>query len=414
MEHEVVSRAFRRRSAVALAALVHVAACAPEPSQDPDAVKVGLLLPFTGACAATSHNFELAVLFARDQINARGGVEGRHVEIVSADTHSDSARARQSVSELFSAGVRVVIGPESADIAADIKQMLDDRDIVFVSPLVGAADDQAVSCTTPWFRLAPSSRALGEALAKQARTDLITNAALFYTDGAYDVALAAAFRDRFVSLGGTITVEDPLPSGAESYATHIAMDDLSKTDAIVLSTSPRDAALLVNELRFVNQRRDHWYLSPLLKTDLLLENVAPGALDGATGVTPKILPDNTAEFSTEFARHWSGEQPLDGAYFYYDAMALTAFGLERAALAGSQPDSVAAAAALRAGIVASSGSSGEAGGWNGIGTSLHRLHDGVNMYYSGLTGPILLQKDCGDRRTGESTIWQVEGGRIQN
>jgi ABC-type branched-subunit amino acid transport system substrate-binding protein len=414
MEPEAASQVARRRSAlgVVLAALLHVAACAPAPSQDPDAVKVGLLLPFTGACAATSHNFELAVLFARDQINAGGGIEGHRVEVVSADTHSDSARARQSVSELFAAGVRAVIGPESAEIAADIRQMLDDHDIVFVSPVVGAADDQAVSCATPWFRLAPSSRALGEALAKQARLDLITNAALFYTDGAYDVALAAAFRDRFLSLGGTITVEDPLPSGAESYATHIAMDDLSKTEATVLSTSPRDAALLVNELRFVNQRRAHWYLSPLLKTDLLLENVAPGALDGATGVTPKIS-DDTADFRTEFARHWSGEQPLDGAYFYYDAMALTAFGLERAALAGGQPDATAAAAALRAGIAASTGSRGEAGGWDDIGTSLHRLHAGVDMYYSGLTGPILLY-DCGDRRSGESTTWQVEGGQIQN
>jgi ABC-type branched-subunit amino acid transport system substrate-binding protein len=393
---------------LSIVAAAQVAACAPETSHDPNAIKVGLLLPFTGGCAATSHNFELAVLFARDQINEGDGIEGRRVEVVSADTHSDSARARESVASLIAAGVRVVIGPESAEIAADIKGMLDAHDIVFLSPLVGAADDQAVDCTVPWFRLAPSSRALGEALAKQARADSITNAALFYSEGAYDVALAAAFRDRFVSLGGTIAVDDPLLSDAQSYAGLIAMADLAHADATVLSTSPRDAALLVNELRVAKPSQARWYLSPLLKTDLLLENVAPGALDGAVGVTPTIS-DDVADFPAEFARHWSGERPLDGAYFYYDAMALTAFGLERAALASGQFDAVS----LRAGIAASTGNSGEAGTWNEIAASLLSLHEQVEMNYSGLTGPILLQ-DCGGRRSGESTTWQVQAGQIRD
>jgi hypothetical protein len=150
----------------------------------------------------------------------------------------------------------------------------------------------------------------------------------------------------------------------------------------------------------------------------LLENVAPGALDGAVGVTPKISDDTTPEFPTEFARHWAGELPLDGAYFYYDAMALTAFGLARAALADGTPcaapdDAPGCAAAVRAGIAASTGSSGEAGGWDEIGVALRRLHAQINMNYTGLTGPILLQ-GCGDRRTGESTTWQVRAGQIQN
>jgi ABC-type branched-subunit amino acid transport system substrate-binding protein len=392
----------------ALVALAQVAACAPKPVSDPDALKIGLLLPFTGTSAATSYNFERATLYARDEVNAGGGIEGRKIEVVSADTHSDLMRARQSLDDLMAAGVHVVIGPESADIAADIKPILDAHDIVFLSPLVGAADDTAVDCTVPWFRLAPSSRALGEALAKQARADMVANAALFHSEGAYDVALAMAFENRFVSLGGTIAFDDLMPSDAQSYAGSIPTDQLAGVDALVLSTTPRSAALLVNELRFVDPAKSRWYLSPLLKTDLLVENVAPGALEGAVGVTPKIF-DDSPDFPTHFASHWGGDAPLDGAYFYYDAMALTAFGLERAALADPQ----LGAAALRAGISASTGSRGEAGEWNELVSSLQRLHAGVDMNYSGLTGPILLE-DCGDRRSGESTTWQIRGGQIQD
>jgi ABC-type branched-subunit amino acid transport system substrate-binding protein len=407
----VVAQLARHRVARALApaALALLASCtSTPPASDTESIKVGLLLPFTGTCAATSYNLERAVLYARDEVNAGGGIEGRPIEVVSADTHSDLDRARESVAALITGGVRVVIGPESAEIAAVIKPMLDQNDIVFLSPLVGAADDTAVDCTVPWFRLAPSARALGEALAKQASADSVANAALFHSEGAYDVALAAAFQNRFVSLGGIVAVDDLMPSNAQSYAGSIPTAQLGTVDAIVLSTTTRSAALLVNELRFADPSKSRWYLSPLLKTDLLVENVAPGALEGAEGVTPKIF-DATADFPTEFASHWDGDQPLDGAYFYYDAMALVAFGLERAAMADPQ----LGAPALRAGIAASTGNRGEAGGWSQMGMSLGLLHQGVDMNYSGLTGPILLQ-DCGDRRSGESSTWRIHAGQIQD
>jgi branched-chain amino acid transport system substrate-binding protein len=397
-----------RSFALTLAALAPIVACAPAEKTEPDAVKVGLLLPFTGASAATAGNFERAVLFARDEINAGGGVKGRPVQVVAADTHSDPVRARQSVDALIAAGVVVVIGPESAEIAADIKPVLDAHEIVFISPLVGAADEDAVDCTTPWFRLAPSARALGEALAKQARTDRVASAVVFHAGGAYNQALATAFENLFTSLGGSIAIDQVLQSDAQSFAGSIPKEALAISDAQVLSATPRAAALLVNELRFLEQSKMRWYLSPLLKTELLLKNVSAQSLEGATGVTPKIL-DTSLDFAPAFARRWAGDQPLDGAYFYYDAMALLAFGLERAALVDGQLH----APELRAAIAASTGNRGEPGGWNEIRSSLERLRNQVDMHYSGLTGPMLLQ-DCGDRRTGESSLWSVRGGQIHD
>jgi ABC-type branched-subunit amino acid transport system substrate-binding protein len=394
------------RAAVVAVTLLACAACAPTPASDPTALRVGLLLPFTGASAATSYNFERAVLYARDEINAGGGVEGRRLEVISADTHSDPGRCRESVAELVAKDVRVVIGPESAEIAADIKPMLDAAGIVLLSPLVGAADDTMVDCAVPWFRLAPSSRALGEALAKQAFADGIQAAVLFHSEGAYDVALAQAFSNRFGTLGGTIVANDLMPSTAESYAGSIPSDALAKADSIMLSTTPRSAALLVNELRFVDPGKSRWYLSPLLKTDLLVENVAPGALEGAKGVTPKIF-DGAPDFPAAFSARWDGDAPLDGAYFFYDAMALVAFGLERAALA----DPALGARAVRVGMFASTGNRGEAGSWNEMADSIDRLHAGLDMNYSGLTGPILLET-CGDRRTGASSTWTISGDGI--
>ena len=63
-----------------------------------------------------------------------------------------------------------------------------------------------------------------------------------------------------------------------------------------LSTSPRSGALFVNELAVFTQARPRLFLSPLLKTDLLLQNAAPEALEGAMGVAPKIVKKKPDKF----------------------------------------------------------------------------------------------------------------------
>jgi ABC-type branched-subunit amino acid transport system substrate-binding protein len=395
------------RLTAVLATALSAAACSTSSAPPTDEVKVGLLLPFTGADSATSGNFEHAVLFAKDRVNAVGGVGGRPLRVISADTHSDVTRARESAQTLVDAGVSVVIGPESADVAEFIKPLLDTAGVVFLSPFVGAANDQTVDCTAPWFRLAPSARALGEALSKRAIADGIKKVGLFHSDGAYDEAMAVAFQNRFTSLGGAAVFDVVMPHDAQSYSDLIRSSDLKDVQALLLTALPRSAALLVNELRFVATPQLSWYLSPLLKTDLFLENVAPGALEGAVGVTPEIF-DNGTQFPAAFSTRWAGDQPLDGAYFYFDAMTLLSFALEKALAT----DPALSATSLRQAILSVVGPNGQSARWTEVADALPRVGNGEMVYYTGLTGPLLFLP-CGDRLAGASVPWQVEMGHIQ-
>jgi branched-chain amino acid transport system substrate-binding protein len=346
------------------------------------------------------------VLYARDQINEGGGIHGRHVQIASADTHSDPARAKQSAETLMGAGALAVVGVESADGAAEIKPLLDARSVVFVSPLVGAADDRVVDCTVPWFRLAPSANAMGEALAKLAIAGTLTKAAVLYSDDAYDQALRSAFENRFAALGGTIVSRDSLPRDAQSYAGSISQALAANADNILLAASPRSAAIVATELGILSASKPQLFLSPLLKTDLLLQNVMADALEGAIGVTPKVF-DTSDRFPVAFEQRWPGDLPLDGAYFYYDAFAMLSFAMEKAAYVNGTID----AAGIRAAVPTVTGALGEAAGWNEITVSLGRIGAGEPIFYTGLTGPVLLNP-CGDRRAGASTVWQVHAGKI--
>jgi len=138
----------------------------------------------------------------------------------------------------------------------------------------------------------------------------------------------------------------------------------------------------------------------------LLQNVVPEVLEGAVGVTPRIY-DNSGGFPQAFAERWAGDQPLEGAFFYYDALALVAFGLEQTLRDHNELN----AALLSEAMLDVAGGPGEAARWNELPAYLPRLHDGDQIYYTGLTGPMLL-KPCGDRQVGASSDWRVESGQI--
>src|SRR5690606_20701849 len=126
---------------------------------------VGLLLPFTGASAATATNFEKAVLMAAERVNEAGGIQGKSLRIVARDTHSEVERSIDSAEELIDEGAVAIIGPESPEIAEAIRTRLDAAEVPLVSPLIGAGSEAIFDCAFPWYRLAPSAHALGENLA---------------------------------------------------------------------------------------------------------------------------------------------------------------------------------------------------------------------------------------------------------
>jgi ABC-type branched-subunit amino acid transport system substrate-binding protein len=382
-------------------------ACGDESAPNGEVVTVGLLLPFTGPTSATTRNFERAALYAADRVNAGGGIHGRRLRIVSRDTHDDLERSRRSADELIAAGAVVVIGPESAEIAQAIAPALADHQVAFLSPLVGAADEVSLDCTRPWFRLAPSARSLGEALAKLAWAETVRSAAVLHSADAYDVALSDAVGARFAALGGQITLKLELDPNAQTYADVARQAIDAGVESIFLAAAPRTAALAINELEALSPRPLRWFLSPLLKTELLVANVAPDALEGALGVAPRIY-DTSAAFPDAFGARWQGDRPLEGAYFYYDALGLLALALEKTI---PTADGSIDVAQLQAAIQDAAAPPGEGVAWNEIERGLERTRSGNDIYYSGLTGPMLLDA-CGSRLLGATSTWQVQAGTI--
>lgn len=384
--------------------------CPPKQEEiDPDkAVTIGLLLPFTGSSAATATNFERAVLMAAERVNDAGGVQGKLIRVVARDTHSEVARSRDSARELVNEGAVAVIGPESPEIAEAIRGILSDAEVPLVSPLIGEGAEVDIDCDFPWYRLAPSARSLGDSLANDLSENGIEEIAILYGSGDYNTAFRRALKEKFEGrlLNGTVIVERALDETASSYAQEIEAVLQAEPEAIVLATSPQTGAVVFTEANFLGVGDARWVLSPLLKTPLFLQNINTDQAEGAFGIAPKIF-DTSAEFPNAFSERWLGDSPLEGAYFYYDAMNLLTIGL------GLLDDVQAFShAELTDALVQASSSRGLSVDWDEIEQGLGHLEEGTDVHYAGLTGPILLQK-CGNRRSGLTRSWSIEDGKIE-
>lgn len=104
-------------AAASVAILGAVAACGGASSDEADdTIKVGVPLGLTGATAAVGDWARMGVELSVEQINADGGIDGREVEVIFADTEADPTKAVTAMNRLINQEkVDLIVGPMTSD-----------------------------------------------------------------------------------------------------------------------------------------------------------------------------------------------------------------------------------------------------------------------------------------------------------
>lgn len=319
--------------------------CAPEERAVPEnAITIGAILPFTGKEAAIGRNLEQALLLAIDDVNEAGGVEGRPLVLVTRDSNSGSQRGFDELLQLlYTDQVDYLIGPEETELANAIVPDVKGLDVINVLPGYAAPSIEQTGNSGAWIRLAPSTGQLGCAMAKHVYRDGATTVNALTTLDDYNSSLTSDFFSNFGTLTGESLPSVSAPAGASSYARQIDQAFDYQADRTLLMAPAASASTITTEWT-IGGRRGAWYLSPLLRADVFLQNIPFGTLNGTQGLSPSLSlesecletedPDvlvcshaNADRFSDHFANHWNGDRPFPAANFYYDAVVLLALGL---------------------------------------------------------------------------------------
>lgn len=93
-------------------------------------VKIGLMCPLTGKWASEGQDMKNIVSLLADEVNAKGGVKGRKIELVVEDDAGDPRTAALAAQKLASSGVVAVIGTYGSAVTEASQSILDEAGLV--------------------------------------------------------------------------------------------------------------------------------------------------------------------------------------------------------------------------------------------------------------------------------------------
>jgi branched-chain amino acid transport system substrate-binding protein len=241
-------RISRRAAATALAAASLAAMMPAANAADP--IKVGFSMALTGGVAQNGKQLEMALQIWRDDINAKGGLLGRPIELVYYDDQSNPANVPGIYTKLITVDkVDLVLGPYATNMVAPAMPVIMQHNKMTVSMLavsvnrhfnypkyfsmVPIGQDGVRSFSKGFFDLAaaqkpkPQTVAIVAADAEFARTS---------ADGAKENAKAAGFR---------IIYERGYPPNNTDFAPIMRAVQAANPDLVFVAAYPPDSVGIV-------------------------------------------------------------------------------------------------------------------------------------------------------------------------
>jgi ABC-type branched-subunit amino acid transport system substrate-binding protein len=386
-----VTGVIARRTALALAMSAALLAGCDEPDDGP-AIRVGLLLSYSGHLAPSSTNSERGLRMAFDAANQAGGVGGRRLRLVTRDTRSEAATVGRPAAELVAAGVAMIVGPDLPELAVPLVPALREHTLILPS---FATAHSPFRRPDGWFVMGAGTALIACELQAQLKADRRVRPLVLTDPTGYNSLVAWELTRTYgIPQLALSNIETPTTDTVRAIMDHQA-------DAYVLMTSPPAAASLVYAMAALGKLEDprRWYLSPTLHTPALLETIPKGVLAGARGVAPGTGAGAT-DFSVAFSARWH-EAPLDDAYPFFDAGAVAALALQRAV---TREPAVEPGPGLWNHVRAVTRAGGTQVRWHELKKGLELLRDPKNeVEYVGLSGP--LQFDISGQTPTASTNW---------
>jgi branched-chain amino acid transport system substrate-binding protein len=189
-----------------------------------------------------------------NQVNAKGGVNGRPLRIDTCDTNNNNAaKAKSCAASLLGKGAHVIFTTCDVDLATPVVQESIGRGKLTLSTCIGT-DQMGPKRFGRAGRLAFSfgnvAQDEGSAMAEYAwrkgwRTaNLATNTYLVYFKN-----VVQAFQKRFTQLGGKIAARESYATGANNVTAAVSRLNARKADVIVTATAFGELPALVSGLR---------------------------------------------------------------------------------------------------------------------------------------------------------------------
>jgi len=180
--------------------------------------KIGFIGPLTGPTSMYGNAVMNGAQMYFDEINEKGGINGKNIEFIAVDTEGDKAKAKNAYERLVNVEkVCAIVGPVLTGETEVVAQAAAEDGIPCITP--SSTGDNLTSYGDSLFRTCFKDSFQGVKLADYAKEILgLSKVAVLYANNdAYSNGLYEAFRDECSRIGLDIVVTESYATGDSDY-----------------------------------------------------------------------------------------------------------------------------------------------------------------------------------------------------
>lgn len=294
-----------------------------------------IIIGFAGELRANEADLGVAsrngVFLAMDEINQRGGVAGRPLELLISDDQGVEQIARRGDELLIEQGAVAIIGHTTSQMTLAGLEATQAKGVVLLSPTASTA--RLTGIKDLFFRVSRDNHDDAHYLAQRMMVERgIKTAAILYDsdNSAYALPLVENFEDEYTRLGGTVTLSIAF-STSISHDFNFLLRELRSTqpEALLVIASAANTAIIFQHVSQLN-----WmpfkYASSWAYSEAFLQN-GGRAIENVEMIAAFDM-ENSSDRLAVFSHHYEekfGKKPNFAAALGYESMQVLAAALEK-------------------------------------------------------------------------------------
>jgi branched-chain amino acid transport system substrate-binding protein len=232
--------------------------------QTKEPFRIGFPLPLTGPFAAIASDMQRGGQLAADELNARGGIMGRKVELLFRDDQLKPAVGAQRTKELIeNEKVVAIVGGLAAHVQMAINEQTKKSKILFISTSqsdeISAKPDTSPITFHEALNPTITSRALGSWVAQ----NLGKKWWIVYADYAWGKQNNAVLTETLKKNGGTLLGSTPYPLGSAEFSAHLPKIQAARPEVLMSVTPGADNVAFLKQVISFGMKKQMKIAQPL-------------------------------------------------------------------------------------------------------------------------------------------------------
>jgi len=209
-----------------------------------ESIQIGVILSITGPGSDIGEQVRDGMQMAANEINSRGGIDGKHIELIFEDNQSSPDEAKRAFNKIEETYAPLFYITSLSSISTAVAPLAEENQVVLIALSATAPD---VTKQKEWtYRYFPTADEEVIPIMRILKDLNVNNLGFLYQDDEFGRSILVAVEREFENVERTISKE-PFAPDAIDYKEQIVK--LQNEDAIVLVAWPEHVELILRQIR---------------------------------------------------------------------------------------------------------------------------------------------------------------------